>query len=50
MARGTLGLALKVWKAWRRLPPARRRRIVEQLRRHGPKAAALARSRARRLL
>ena len=40
--RGKIGLAFAAYKLWRRLPPAQRRRLFEQAKRHGPKAAAAA--------
>ena len=40
--KGTIGLAFAAYKLWRRLPPAQRRRVFEQAKKHGPKAAAAA--------
>jgi hypothetical protein len=40
--RSTIGLALAAYKVWRRLPPAQRRAVLNQARKHGPKAAAAA--------
>jgi hypothetical protein len=37
---GPIGLAISTWKLWRRLPPRQRKRIMKQVRRHGPKIAA----------
>ena len=47
---GPIGVALTVYDIWRRIPPAQRRRLVEQTRKHGPRlASSLAeRRRARR--
>ena len=39
---GTLKMAQVAWQAWNRLPPAQRRALLQQARRHGPKVAALA--------
>ena len=38
-APGPLGVALAAWDAWRRIPPAQRRAIVGQMRKHGPRVA-----------
>jgi hypothetical protein len=37
---GPAGLALSAWRLWRRLPPKQRRRLMKQMRKHGPKVAA----------
>jgi hypothetical protein len=37
-----MGLAISAWKLWRRLPPKQRKRVMKQVRRHGPKLAAKA--------
>ena len=39
---GTAGLAVSAWRLWRRLPPKQRKRILRQVRKHGPKVAAKA--------
>jgi hypothetical protein len=39
---GPLGIAVSAWKLWRRLPPKQRKRVMKQVRRHGPKLAAKA--------
>jgi hypothetical protein len=39
---GPTGLAYSAWKLWRRLPPKQRKRVLKQVRRHGPKLAAKA--------
>jgi hypothetical protein len=39
---GPAGFAVSAWKLWRRLPPKQRKRILKQVRRHGPKVAAKA--------
>ena len=36
---GPFGLALAAFDVWRRLPPAQRRLITAQLRKHGPRVA-----------
>jgi hypothetical protein len=33
---GAVGLALTAWDIWRRIPPAQRRMILRQARKHGP--------------
>jgi hypothetical protein len=33
---GAVGLALTAWDIWRRIPPAQRRMLVRQARKHGP--------------
>ena len=40
--KGTIGMALAVYKLWRRLPPTQRRALLDQAKKHGPKAAAAA--------
>jgi hypothetical protein len=40
--KGTIGMALAAYKLWRRMPPAQKRLMLDQARRHGPKAAAAA--------
>jgi hypothetical protein len=37
-----MGLAVSAWRLWRRLPPKQRKRVMKQVRRHGPKLAAKA--------
>jgi hypothetical protein len=39
---GPAGLAVSAWRLWRRLPPKQRRRVLRQVRKHGPKMAARA--------
>jgi hypothetical protein len=39
---GPAGLAVSAWKLWRRLPPKQRKRLLKQMRKHGPKVAAKA--------
>jgi hypothetical protein len=50
---GPFGIALSAYDVWRKLPPERRKKIVAQVRKHGPKAvkeaAAVARAAARRV-
>jgi hypothetical protein len=45
-----LGLALAMWRVWRRLPAAQRRQLLQAARTHGPRLAqsAMQRRRARR--
>jgi hypothetical protein len=49
---GPFGLALTAYDVWKKLPPERRKKIVAQVRKHGPKvvkeAATVARAAARR--
>jgi hypothetical protein len=49
---GALGLVLTAYDAWKKLPPERRKKVVEQVRKHGPQvakeAATLARAAAKR--
>lgn len=40
--KGTIGMALAAFRLWQRLPPAQRRAVLDQARKHGPKAAAAA--------
>ncbi len=40
--KGSIGVALAAYKMWRRMPPAQKALVVEQIRRHGPKAATAA--------
>jgi hypothetical protein len=40
--KSSVGMALAAYRAWRRLPPKQRRLVLEQVRKHGPKAAAAA--------
>jgi hypothetical protein len=40
--KGSIGVALAAYKMWRRMPPAQKALVVEQIRRHGPKAASAA--------
>ena len=40
--KSTIGMALAAYRLWRRLPPAQKRAVLDQARRHGPKAAAAA--------
>ena len=37
--RGRLGVALMLVDVWRRIPPAQRRLLIAQARRHGPRLA-----------
>jgi len=37
---GPLGLALALYDVWRRLPPKRRKQLLNLAREHGPKVAA----------
>jgi hypothetical protein len=39
---GPAGVALTAWEVWRRLPPSQRKRILKQVRKHGPAVAAMA--------
>jgi hypothetical protein len=49
---GALGLVLSAYDVWKKLPPERRRKIVKQVRQHGPRvakeAATIARTAAAR--
>jgi len=36
---GPVGLALTLLGIWRRIPPAQRRRLMAEARRHGPRLA-----------
>ena len=40
--KSTIGMALAAYKLWRRLPPAQKQRVLDQAKKHGPKAAAAA--------
>jgi hypothetical protein len=40
--RSTIGLAWSAYRLWRRIPPAQRRKLVAQGRKHGPRIAAKA--------
>ncbi len=40
--KSTIGMALAAYRLWRRLPPAQRRALFDQAKKHGPKAAAAA--------
>ncbi|MBA2741183.1 MAG: hypothetical protein H0U46_04140 [Actinobacteria bacterium] len=42
-----IGLLLAAFRMWRRLPPEERRRVVETMRRHGPRVASSLKQRAR---
>jgi hypothetical protein len=35
-------MALAAYKLWRRLPPSQKRLVLDQAKKHGPKAAAAA--------
>jgi hypothetical protein len=35
---GPFWIALTAWEMWRRLPPPVRRRIIQEARKHGPRA------------
>ena len=39
---GPMGIAVSAWKLWRRLPSSQRKRVMKQVRKHGPKLAARA--------
>jgi hypothetical protein len=46
------GTALAAWEIWKRIPPKHRKRLLQQVRKHGPtllKQAYKARRKARRL-
>ena len=45
---GPIGIALTVFDIWRRIPPAQRRQLLEQTRKHGPKVAKKIADRRRR--
>jgi hypothetical protein len=38
--RSTIGLAWSAYRLWRRIPPAQRRKLIAQGRKHGPRIAA----------
>lgn len=40
--KGTIGMALAAYRMWQRLPPSQKRALLDQARKHGPKAAAAA--------
>ena len=42
-----IALLLAAFRMWRRLPPEERRRVLDQVRRHGPRVASSLRERAR---
>ncbi len=42
--KSSVGVALAAYRMWRRLPPAQKRLVLTQVRKHGPKAAAAAAS------
>ncbi len=42
-----IALLLAAFRIWRRLPPEERRRVLDQVRTHGPRVAASLRERAR---
>jgi hypothetical protein len=44
---GKVGLLLTAWDIWRRLPPAQRRMIMAQARKHGPRLASAAAAKGR---
>jgi hypothetical protein len=46
---GPLGLALTAYDIWRRIPPAQRRQLLAATRKHGPRLAANAVERGRKL-
>jgi hypothetical protein len=46
---GPIGLALTAYDIWRRIPPAQRRQIVVATRKHGPRLAASAVKRGRKV-
>jgi hypothetical protein len=37
--RSTIGLAWSAYRLWRRIPPAQRRKLIQQGRKHGPTIA-----------
>src|SRR5262245_7120502 len=47
---GWWGLAFTAYRMWRRVPPRHRRRIIAGARKHGPRVARKAATRAKRLL
>jgi hypothetical protein len=36
---GAIGLALSAYDLWQKLPPERRKKILAEVRKHGPKVA-----------
>jgi hypothetical protein len=46
---GPIGLALTAYDIWRRIPPAQRRQLLAATRKHGPRLAATAVERGRKL-
>ncbi len=40
--RSTITLAWSAYRLWRRIPPAQRRKLIEQGRKHGPRIASQA--------
>jgi hypothetical protein len=42
-----IALLLAAFRIWRRLPPEERRRVLDTMRRHGPRVAGSIRQRAR---
>jgi len=42
-----IALLLAAFRIWRRMPPEERRRVLDQVRRHGPRVAASLKERAR---
>ena len=42
-----IALLIAAFRMWRRLPPEERRRVLDQVRRHGPRVASSLRQRAR---
>ena len=46
---GPLGLAITAYDIWRRIPPAQRRQLLAATRKHGPRLAAQAVERGRKV-
>jgi hypothetical protein len=46
---GPIGLALTAYDIWRRIPPAQRRQILAATRKHGPRLAATAVQRGKKV-
>jgi hypothetical protein len=46
--RSTIGLAWSAYRLWRRIPPAQRRKLIAQGRKHGPRIAKQAVATARK--
>jgi hypothetical protein len=42
-----IALLLAAFRIWRRMPPEERRRVLDQVRRHGPRVANSLRQRSR---